>query len=221
MIASPNFDDRLSSTSIDMLVIHYTGMRSAKAALDRLCDPQAKVSAHYFIDEDGDVISLVDESKRAWHAGIASWRGMSDINTRSIGVELVNPGHDLGYRDFPKPQMAALIDLLIGILSRYSIPARNVVGHSDIAPCRKIDPGERFDWAGLAEKGIGLWPNEANINDNFSNIAPMLSEYGYDISSPPHAIAAFQRHFHPETINKNIDYETIGRLKKLLDLSYA
>tara|TARA_Y100000739_G_C20392812_1_gene366437 strand:+ start:31 stop:696 length:666 start_codon:yes stop_codon:yes gene_type:complete len=221
MITSPNFDDRLSSKSVDMLVIHYTGMKSAKAALDRLCDPQAKVSAHYFIDEDGDVISLVDESKRAWHAGIASWRGESDINARSIGVELVNPGHEFGYQDFPNSQMTALIELLLGVLSRHSIPARNVVGHSDIAPSRKIDPGERFDWALLAEKGIGLWPKEANIDNDYSKFISMLSKYGYDVSNPSLAIIAFQRHFHPETINEDVNSETLGRLKKLLELSNA
>ena len=221
MITSPNFDDRLSSTPIDMLVIHYTGMKSAKAALDRLCDPQAKVSAHYIIDEDGDVIPLVDESKRAWHAGIASWRGKSDINARSVGVELVNPGHDFGYQNFPKSQMAALIDLLLGILSRHSIPARNVVGHSDVAPSRKIDPGERFDWAGLAAEGIGLWPHEADIGNKTLDITAMLLEYGYDVTIPAFAITAFQRHFHPETVNKIVDFKTLGRLKRLIELSNA
>jgi N-acetylmuramoyl-L-alanine amidase len=221
MISSLNFDDRLSSTPIDMLVIHYTGMKSAKAALDRLCDPQAKVSAHYFIDEDGDIISLVDESKRAWHAGIASWRGESDINARSIGVELVNPGHDFGYRNFPESQMTALIDLLLEILSRHSIPARNVVGHSDIAPSRKTDPGERFDWAWLAAEGIGLWPHDADIGNDTSDITSMLSEYGYDITIPASAITAFQRHFYPETLNKIIDSKTIGRLMRLIELSNA
>ena len=221
MTASPNFDDRLFATSIDMLVIHYTGMKSKKAALDRLCDPLAKVSCHYFIDENGIVVSLVDEDKRAWHAGISSWRGNEDINSRSIGVELVNPGHDNGYRDFPRPQMMALIDLVHGILSRHPIPPRNVVGHSDVAPMRKIDPGERFDWAKLAAEGIGLWPNEPKVGGNFSDISSMLSEDGYDIINPASAINAFQRHFHPEKVNKNADIETLSRLKALIELSNA
>ena len=221
MILSPNFDDRLSETSVDMLVIHYTGMKSSKVALNRLCDPQAKVSAHYFLDEDGTRIHLVDEEKRAWHAGDSSWRGLRDVNERSIGIELVNPGHENGYRDFPKAQMTALIELILDILSRHSIPARNVVGHSDVAPIRKMDPGERFDWAGLAVEGIGLWPNEGVEVDHNTDLTALLAEYGYDISDPVLAITAFQRHFYPENVNKRPDLETLGRLKSLLELSNA
>ena len=139
---SPNFDDRPADTPIDMVVLHYTGMESAAAALEHLCDPGARVSAHYVIDEDGTIISLVAEDKRAWHAGEAYWRGETDINGRSVGVELVNPGHQFGYRDFPDPQMAALAHLAKEIQTRHSIPPRNIVGHSDISPRRKIDPGE-------------------------------------------------------------------------------
>jgi len=147
---SPNTDARRDGTPIDMLVLHYTGMLTGAAALSRLSDPAAKVSAHYLIDEDGTVYRLVAEEKRAWHAGVANWRGVSDINGRSVGIELVNPGHEFIYRDFPQPQMTALIGLARDILTRHSIPARNVVGHSDIAPDRKLDPGERFDWRSLA-----------------------------------------------------------------------
>lgn len=221
MIVSPNYDERPISSPIDMLVIHYTGMQSAEAALGRLCDPMAKVSAHYFIDEDGAVASLVDEGKRAWHAGAASWRGQEDINARSIGVELVNPGHEYGYRNFTEVQMTALIDLVLGVLSRHPIPARNVVGHSDVAPMRKIDPGERFDWAGLAAAGIGLWPHVVDPGGDFADIPEMLSDYGYDVTNPASAIAAFKRHFHPETLDKNVSRETFGRLKRLLVLSNA
>ena len=221
MSVSPNYDVRPTSSPIDMLVIHYTGMQSAEAALDRLCDPRAKVSAHYFIDEDGGVASLVDEGKRAWHAGVASWRGQEDINARSIGVELVNPGHEYGYRNFTEVQMTALIELVLGVLSRHPIPARNVVGHSDVAPMRKLDPGERFDWAGLAAAGIGLWPHVVDPVCDFADISGMLSDYGYDVTNPASAIAAFQRHFHPEILNKTVNPETLGRLKSLLVLSNA
>ena len=145
-----------------MLVLHYTGMRSAAEALARLTDPEAKVSAHYLIDEDGTVVRLVDEEMRAWHAGVSFWRGATDINARSIGIELVNPGHEFGYRPFPRAQMAALIDLALDIVARWPIPARNVVGHSDVAPRRKMDPGELFDWPRLAAPASGCGRSEAD-----------------------------------------------------------
>lgn len=154
---SPNFDGR-DGQPVDMLVMHYTGMKTAQEALDRLCDPTAKVSAHYVVDEDGSIYRLVDEENRAWHAGASSWRGHSNINQRSIGIEIVNPGHEFGYRPFPKAQMETVAALSKNILSRHDIPARNVVGHSDIAPERKEDPGELFDWGILAYNGIGIIP---------------------------------------------------------------
>ena len=215
MNASPNFDDRDNNTPIDMLVLHYTGMQTAEAALDRLCDAAAKVSAHYVIDEDGLVAPLVVEDKRAWHAGVSFWRGASDINARSIGIELVNPGHEFGYRAFPDAQMAALIDLAGGILGRHSIPARNVVGHSDVAPARKSDPGELFDWAGLAAAGIGLWPDAGEDGDP-AEVAAMLSDYGYDVTDEAAAITAFQRHFCPQALDGRADAATAGRLRALL-----
>ncbi len=204
---SPNFDERPESSPIDMLVMHYTGMETAEAALDRLCDAAAKVSAHYMIDEDGTVISLVDESKRAWHAGVAYWRGETDINARSIGIELVNPGHEFGYRDFSGAQMVALEILAVDILSRHDIPARNVVGHSDVAPARKQDPGKLFDWRRLAKAGIGLWPEEIS-EGNGEGMEEMLATFGYDVTDPDAAMTAFQRHFGPLP----------GRLQALLDL---
>ncbi len=216
---SPNFDDRPPATPIDMLVLHYTGMESAEAALARLCDPAAKVGAHYVIDEDGAVISMVDEDKRAWHAGAASWRGESDVNGRSIGIELVNPGHEFGYRDFPDPQMAALEELACDILARHPIPARNVVGHSDVAPGRKTDPGEKFGWAGLAAAGIGLWPGAAEPAEaGEGQVLEWLVAYGYDTADGPQAITAFQRHFYPETLDGRADSGTAGRLRALLGL---
>src|ERR1700722_2627711 len=155
---SPNHDERPPGAAIDMLVLHYTGMKTAEAALARLCDPEAKVSAHYTIGRDGRVYRHVPEERRAWHAGVSWWAGERNVNARSIGIELVNPGHEFGYEPFPKPQISALIDLADGILSRHPIPAGRVIGHSDVAPARKADPGELFPWPQLAEFGIGLWP---------------------------------------------------------------
>ena len=218
---SPNFDDRPSATPIDMLVLHYTGMESAEAALARLCEAAApganRVSAHYVIDEDGATLSMVDEAARAWHAGVASWRGEADVNGRSIGIELVNPGHEFGYRDFPEAQMAALEELASDILDRHPIPARNVVGHSDVAPGRKTDPGERFDWAGLAAAGVGLWPGDANPADA-ADVPAMLSKYGYDVTAEAAAITAFQRHFYPKTLDGRADGTLAGRINALVDL---
>jgi len=219
MSASPNFDDRPAAAPVDMLVIHYTGMASAESALDRLCDPVAKVSAHYVVDEDGAVAPLVSEDKRAWHAGAAFWRGGTDINARSIGIELVNPGHEFGYRDFPDVQMAALTDLAIDILARHPIPARNVVGHSDVAPMRKTDPGERFDWTGLAAAGVGLWPDGAEpFKADEGQVLEWLETFGYDTTDGPQAITAFQRHFRPQTIDGRADGQTAGLIRSLLDL---
>jgi N-acetylmuramoyl-L-alanine amidase len=217
---SPSFDARPEGARIDMLVLHYTGMESAEAALARLTDPAVEVSAHYLIDEDGRVVRLVEEHTRAWHAGVASWRGAADINARSIGIELVNPGHEFGYRPFPKAQMAALIELAGDILARFpDIPARNVVAHSDVAPTRKMDPGELFDWRLLAEYGIGLWPDEADaaVLDPDA-VSEMLSAFGYATDDRFAAIKAFQRHFRPERVNGRVDFETVRRLAGLLAL---
>ena len=214
---SPNFDDRPEGIPVDMLVLHYTGMPSAKAALERLCDPAAKVSAHYMIDEDGTVHALVAEDKRAWHAGVACWRGETDVNGRSVGIELVNPGHEFGYRPFPEAQMAALVELAGDILSRHPMPPGNVVGHADVAPARKQDPGELFDWQGLAAAGIGLWP-EASVKTKEApgDAANLLARYGYDISDPAAAVIAFQRHFRPGRIDGAADAETVSLLQALL-----
>ncbi|MCG8546127.1 MAG: N-acetylmuramoyl-L-alanine amidase [Alphaproteobacteria bacterium] len=197
-----------------MLVLHYTGMETAEAALERLCDPDAQVSAHYLIDEAGAVYRLVDETKRAWHAGRAAWRGHSDVNGRSVGIELANPGHEFGYRDFPEPQIGALIDLAREIIGRHPIPARNVVGHSDVAPDRKLDPGERFDWPRLANAGIGLWPKPMTGTPG-GDARALLADYGYD-STARHAIGAFQRHFRPARIDGVADEETLALLRGLI-----
>jgi len=158
---SPNQDERPTGAAIDMLVLHYTGMKTADEALARLCDPGAKVSAHYTVGTDGRVFFHVPEERRAWHAGVSYWAGQTNVNACSVGIELVNPGHEFGYVPFAPAQIAALIDLARGILSRHPIPPNRVLGHSDVAPQRKQDPGELFDWSRLARAGIGLWPTDS------------------------------------------------------------
>ena len=219
MSISPNFNERSPSIPLDMLVIHYTGMETGEEAKARLCSPEFEVSAHYFIDEDGTVDCLVDEDKRAWHAGVAWWRGGFDINAHSIGIELVNPGHEFGYRAFPEPQMVALINLSKSILSRHPISPHNVVGHCDVAPNRKLDPGELFDWKRLADSGIGLWannPQPIRISDEQATM--MLTAYGYSVVDLIVTITAFQRHFRPSKVDGLMDPETAGILKALLEL---
>lgn len=155
---SPNFTERRGTDRPDMVVLHYTGMQSAAAAVDRLCDPGPEVSAHYLIAEDGSVTRMVAEEMRAWHAGASRWGAVTDVNSHSIGIELANPGHHLGYPPFPEPQMAALERLLAGVLARWQIDPARVVGHEHVAPGRKIDPGEKFDWLRLARQGLARWP---------------------------------------------------------------
>jgi N-acetylmuramoyl-L-alanine amidase len=223
---SPNHDARPQGQAVDILLLHYTDMASAAAALERLCDPAARVSAHYCVDEDGTVYRLVDEARRAWHAGVSSWAGASDINARSIGVELVNPGHTCGYRPFPAAQMTALSALAKAILARHPIPPGRVLGHSDVAPARKRDPGELFDWRALAAAGIGLWPDAPGPADPAPGIAEIqaqLARFGYAV--PRHGrlddetravLAAFQRHFRPAAVTGEPDGETAARLAALL-----
>lgn len=225
---SPNHDARPAGQDVDILLLHYTGMASAAAALERLCDPAAKVSAHYCIDEDGTITRLVAEERRAWHAGVAAWAGASDINARSIGIELVNPGHEFGYRAFTEAQMAQLIALCRDILARHPIPPARVLGHSDVAPLRKQDPGELFDWAGLAAAGIGLWPGAAPPRDPLPKTAEVqagLARFGYAVprggrldAETQAVLSAFQRHFRPWAITGTPDAETAGRLEALLRL---
>jgi N-acetylmuramoyl-L-alanine amidase len=202
---SSNFGPRREGP-IDLLVLHYTGMRDAGSAIERLCDPAAEVSAHWLVDEDGTVVRLVDETQRAWHAGAAVWRGIDDVNSRSIGIELVNPGHEFGYRPFPAPQMQALVQLAHGILARHAaIEPRNVLAHSDVAPARKQDPGELFDWPALAADGIGAWPTAPIATTR--TLSSLLAAYGYDLRDETAAIIAFQRHFRPSRIDGVADAE--------------
>jgi N-acetylmuramoyl-L-alanine amidase len=201
-------------------------MPSAAAALERLCDPAAKVSAHYLIDEDGSVIALVPEHARAWHAGVSAWLGHTGLNDRSIGIELVNPGHEWGYRAFPEPQYQACIALCQAIVQRWPIPARRVLAHSDIAPARKQDPGELFDWPRLAAAGIGLWPSGGEgAPRDVATLQAQLARFGYGV--PRHGqldqatelvITAFQRHFRPLRVDGVADHETLARLDGLLAL---
>lgn len=221
---SPNQDARPDDTEIDILLLHYTGMESGQAALDRLTDPTAKVSAHYVIEEDGRCYRLVPEERRAWHAGVACWRGASDINARSVGIELINPGHAFGYRAFPAAQMSRLVALAKEILRRHPIPPQRVLGHSDVAPGRKEDPGELFDWQVLAENGIGLWPAVGPVpdpgHDTFGIATRQLAEIGYAVSEVPamtaearNAILAFQRRWMPGPLTGALTPETAARIR--------
>ncbi len=234
---SPNHTTRPDGMPIDMLVLHYTGMASARGALDRLCDPEAQVSSHYLVEEDGTIWRLVDENRRAHHAGISFWRGHTGLNDRSVGIEIVNPGHEHGYRDFPALQMAAVCDLSLEILSRHPIPSRNVVAHSDIAPNRKEDPGEKFDWEGLAANGVGLWPvgipdlgTGGAVRDaaGLADVRRALGDIGYDV--PPHGaldpalatvLRAFQRHWRPEAVTGQADSGTLARILAVARLCAA
>ncbi len=213
---SPNFNDRL--LPISMVVLHYTGMPTAAAALDRLADPAAEVSAHYVVAEDGVVVRMVDEAKRAWHAGKSWWRGVTDVNSASVGIEIVNPGHEFGYRPFPDAQMAAVETLVRDIAGRYAVAPGNVVGHSDIAPARKDDPGELFDWPRLARAGLADRVPAAGIDPGWTDAGFLaaLHRYGYDVTDGAAATVAFQRHFRPRDIGGTIDAETRGVLLRLL-----
>ena len=238
--ASPNFGPRQAVdgfTGVRHLVLHYTGMVSGPAALERLCDPVAQVSAHYLLDEDGTAYRMVDEAARAWHAGKSFWRGQRDLNSTSIGIEIANPGHDHGYRPFPEAQIDALIELAGGIIARHDITPDNILGHSDIAPGRKIDPGELFPWERLARAGIGLWPEPSQPLPSVPDLGAAfrrLSEIGYPVpvtellgadllepsSGATDVIAAFQRRFRQQKVDGALDLETAAVLAAV-DVRYA
>jgi len=222
---SPNHDAR--PAAVDMLVLHYTGMPTAQTALERLCDPAAKVSAHYTIDRDGTVYAHVPEERRAWHAGASFWAGRTHLNDVSIGIELVNPGHEFGYIPFTDDQLAALTTLARAVVARHAIAPARVLGHSDIAPARKTDPGELFPWRRLAEAGIGVWPALSSPvppamarSGETEGAATALSRFGYGV--PPQVdvplesvIAAFQRHFRPAKIDGLWDADCAALLADL------
>ena len=224
---SPNHARRAEPGRIDMLVLHYTGMASAAAALDRLCDPAARVSAHYLVEEDGAIWRLVSEEERGFHAGRCCWAGETDLNHVSIGIEIVNPGHEWSYRPFPEEQMSAVERLCRDLVSRHPIPSHRIVGHSDIAPDRKSDPGELFDWPRLARAGIGIWPHPAadlarnrghgvGVIERAAALAD-LARIGYCVTLGEEAVAlaAFQRRFRPERWDGRLDAETAQRLAEV------
>lgn len=227
-LPSPNCDDRPAGQAVDTLILHYTGMPDAGQALRRLRDPQAKVSAHYVVDEAGKIYRMVPEERRAWHAGISAWKGARDINARSIGIEIVNTGHEFGYRPFQLDQMDALVALIKDIKTRHDIPPERVLGHSDVAPLRKQDPGELFDWHRLSVEGVAVWPTPKLVEWSDERFYRALAEFGYDLSGPPQAnidpqvarraaCVAFCRHFRPAVLRPVPDPEMKIILAGLVD----
>lgn len=232
---SANYNTRKDGRAPDMIVLHYTGMADATSAINRLTTPGTDASAHYVVLEDGSIIQCVKEDKRAWHAGTSSWRGDSDVNSSSIGIEIVNGGHDLGYPDFPLRQVAAVIALCKGITLRRQIPKHRVLAHSDIAPGRKKDPGEKFPWRLLADSGVGHWVEPAPIvrsehkmlgatGEQVLSLQRGLANYGYGVlpsgqydGATMDAVAAFQRHFRPERVDGIADHSTLTTLQQLLE----
>lgn len=218
---SSNYNERAKGASIKAVVLHYTGMETVEMAHLRLCDCKSRVSAHYLIEESGICHLLVDETKRAWHAGQSYWRGERDMNSVSIGIELANLGHDGGLPAFPKPQMQALSILCQEIFDRHPIDPLWVLGHSDIAPDRKRDPGENFNWPWLAQQGIGIWPrgHAAPVIEETDTLSARLHQFLDDIGYDPDAkdrIVAFQRRFRPQKIDNCADEETVDLAASLL-----
>lgn len=235
VLPSPNSGERKHERQPDMILLHYTGMADANAALERLRSPSSEVSAHYFVFEDGHVVQMVQESHRAWHAGVSSWAGETDINSCSIGIEIANPGHEFGYPDFPSRQIAAVTALCRGILTRHTVRPERVLAHSDVAPSRKQDPGEKFPWRTLHDSGVGHWvkpapPSERGallaLGDHGDPVAALqkaLGEYGYGITASGifdnatlDVVAAFQRHFRPQRVDGVADASTRKTLEDLL-----
>jgi N-acetylmuramoyl-L-alanine amidase len=234
VIPSANYGDRAKGRLPDMIVLHYTGMPDVEGAIARLCTAGTDVSAHYIVLEDGRIVQCVPEAKRAWHAGVASWAGEEDINSCSIGIEIVNRGHDWGYPDFPLRQIAAVITLCRGIMLRHELPAHRVLAHSDVAPSRKKDPGEKFPWHSLANSGVGHWAQAAPIvrgvslklgaaGKDVQGLQEALARYGYGIplngnydGPTMEVVTAFQRHFRPERVDGVADYSTLLTLQSLL-----
>ena len=234
VIPSPNYGERNKGRTADMIVLHYTGMPDVEGAIAQLCTPGTDVSAHYIVLEDGRIVQSVPEARRAWHAGVSTWAGEEDINSCSIGVEIINRGHDWGYPDFPLRQIAAVIALCRGIMLRRNVPAYRVLGHSDIAPGRKKDPGEKFPWHSLANSGVGHWVQPApitrgdalrlgTISDDVQNMQTAFARYGYGIpvtgkfdGATMEVVTAFQRHFRPDRVDGVADHSTMATLHALL-----
>jgi N-acetylmuramoyl-L-alanine amidase len=234
-LASPNHTERRGPAKPSCIILHYTGMPTGAEALARLCNPSADVSAHYFVWEDGRIVQLVGEDRRAWHAGVGVWKGERDINSASIGVEIVNPGHDGGSPPFPDPQIAEVIALLRDIGERHAIRPERVLAHSDIAPARKIDPGERFPWEALWRQGVGHWTAPTPISEGpilrrgaegapVRALQAMLALYGYGVEisgvydkQTEFFVKAFQRHFRPQRVDGESDFSTVETLRRLID----
>lgn len=227
---SPNFNDRIGYEIPDMIVLHYTSMQTAKAALQHLCDPASQVSAHYVIEENGKIHNLVIDEKRAWHAGLSHWAGETDINSASIGIEIVNKGHDCGYETFPEAQINAVIKLCKALMAKYAISPARILGHSDVAISRKIDPGHLFPWDVLAQNGIGLWPSPEEMDYQAAEdliltpdaLHELLCGFGYDFTPPiGEVIRAFHRHYMPEkfsNVDDTPDEPDVATCAKLLSL---
>jgi N-acetylmuramoyl-L-alanine amidase len=232
---SPNFGPRASVSRPDLIILHYTGMKTGEGAEAWLCAPESQVSSHYIVHEDGRIVQMVRESDRAWHAGKSFWRGLTDINSHSVGIEIVNPGHEFGYRGFPRKQIASVIELCKGIADRRRIPPHGVLAHSDVAPGRKVDPGEKFPWRKLADAGVGHFVAPARAGGKHAlgpgdrgatidELQSMLSLYGYRIDitgvfdeQTGVVVAAFQRHFRPRRIDGLADRSTVETLRRLLE----
>ncbi|MGY8986191.1 MAG: N-acetylmuramoyl-L-alanine amidase [Sphingomonadales bacterium] len=232
--ASPNFDERVGRNKPNMLIFHYTGMETGEAALNKLLDPSSKVSAHYLVFEDGKIIQLVEDKKRAWHSGVSTWKGKGDINSSSIGIEIVNRGHEFGYCEFPKEQVDAVLKLSKVIIKKYKIPPNKILGHSDIAPLRKTDPGELFPWESFAKADVGIWPryikplfkeniNEDSPSNHIFDLQKKLVNFGFEkgdqgVYCPLTRanVTAFQRHWNPLKISGIADAETQNKLDALL-----
>ena len=236
VVPSPTHDERKDGRAPDIILLHYTGMQNAQEALNRLCSRNSKVSSHYFVFEDGRIVQSVQESRRAWHAGESHWAGETDINSASIGVEIANPGHDFGYPDFPSRQIAAVIALCRGIVARRGIRPDRVLAHSDVAPSRKRDPGEKFPWRLLADSGIGEWVTPSRItekgpslalgqtSDDVRGLQIALADFGYGLQvtgtfdeTTRDVVTAFQRHFRPANVDGIADGSTLRTLHKLLE----
>ena len=234
VIPSANFGDRNQARLPDMIVLHYTGMPDVEGAITRLCTAGTDVSAHYIVLEDGRIVQCVPEAKRAWHAGVSFWAGEEDINSCSIGIEIINRGHDWGYPDFPLRQIAAVIALCRGIMLRRNVPPHRVLAHSDVAPARKKDPGEKFPWHSLANSGVGHWVQPApivrsealklgSISDDVAGLQAALARYGYNVptsgkfdGATMEVVTAFQRHFRPARVDGIADHSTMTTLYALL-----
>ncbi|QOF70958.1 N-acetylmuramoyl-L-alanine amidase [Aminobacter sp. SR38] len=231
---SPNFGQRRDGMKPDMIVLHYTGMETGDGAESWLCNPESEVSSHYLVHEDGRIVQMVREGDRAWHAGKSSWRGETDINSCSVGIEIVNPGHALGYRAFPRRQMRAVIELCLGIAERHNVAPERVLAHSDVALGRKVDPGEKFSWRMLAQSGIGHWvapsPRKGGAllqpgdgGAAVEELQSMLALYGYGVEITGRldaqtvvTVQAFQRHFRTSCVDGVVDSSTVSTLRRLL-----